>query len=177
MSSLDRLIAVPRVLEQHHVDVGAPAERAHALLRHIDLRRSALVRMLLSVYGLPLRLVGQMPRLQDLSLDGLTRRYGLRVLVDDATTFAAGTDAFGASGDLSVGFELRCTPLGERAARVTAELRVGGDDEAAWKRFERTSRLLAPFARIVMRNVLDLVVNDFGAATASQAAQPLRQRA
>jgi hypothetical protein len=174
MSSLAQFIAIPRLVEQHHVDVAAPAERAHSLLRRIDLRRSALVRGLVLLRRLPERLRGQV-RSESLCLDDLASVRGFRVLVDDATTFAAGTESFDPAGDLALGWEIRCTPLGERSARVVAELRVSAGDEASWRRFERSYRLLGPVSRLVLRNVLDLVVNDFGAAPSPQPARPLEQ--
>lgn len=173
-SSLAEFIAIPRLVEQHHVDVAAPAERAHALLRRIDLRRSALVRGLILLRGLPQRLRGQ-TRSASLCLDDLASGRGFRVLTDDATTFAAGTAAFDPAGGLAVGWEIRSTPLGERAARVTAELRVSATDDASWRRFERTYRVLRPVSRLVLQNVLDLVVNDFGAAQMPESARPLPQ--
>jgi hypothetical protein len=173
MHSLDRLIPLPRIIEQHHVDVEATAARAHALLRNVDLRRSALVRGLLALRAVPGRLRGQAPRGQALSLDDLTYRYGLRVLTDEPLCFTACTH----ESAIAIGLEIRCAPLGERAARVTAEVRVSADDEGAWRRVERAYRVIGPVGRTVMKHVLELAVNDFGAATTASAAPPLAQRA
>jgi hypothetical protein len=177
MSALDRFVPVPRLIEQHHVDVRAPSTRAHALLRHIDLRRSGAVRALLAFRNLPQWLRGHAPRAQRLTLDDLVRLFELTVLVDEPTTFAAGADASPRAHDLAIALELRSTPLGERDARVTVELRVScGDDDESWRRLERAHRLLGPVGRATLRHVLQLACSEFGDAT-SDSVRPLTQSA
>jgi hypothetical protein len=167
--SIDRFVPVPRLIEQHHVDVRAPAERAHGLLRRLDLRHSGAVRAVLALQGLPLRLRGQAPqRAQRLTLDDLVQRFQLRVLVDEPTRFVAGAHASPRTRDLALGLEIRGNPLGERATRLTAEIRVSCDDDVAWRRFERAYRVLGPVARVVLRHVLERLVNDLGAPSVDQ---------
>lgn len=177
MSSLDRFVPIPRLIEEHHVDVRAPAASAHGLLRHIDLQRSGAVRALLALRSLPQRLRGQPPQAQRLGLDDLVQHLQLRVLADEPTLFAAGTDASPRSHELAIGLELRCAPLGERAARVTVEVRVScADDDASWRRLERAHRILGPIGRAILRHVLALATNEFGEATADSV-RPLTQSA
>lgn len=178
MSALDKVILLPRLVEVDHVDVAAPAERAHEVVRYMDVRRSGLVRALLFMRGLPERLRGQATREGVLDLDALARHPGCRVLVDDATTYAACAERLSGlapHGPVTVGWEVRCSPLGERASRVAIELRVTTDDEPAWRDVERAFRLLGPLSRLVRRHVLELVVGDLGAAATVESVRPLAE--
>ena len=71
MSSLDRVVPTPALLEIDHIDLGLPLARAWEVLRHGDLGDSPLVHALFALRTIPDRLSGRRPGDVELRIDGL----------------------------------------------------------------------------------------------------------
>jgi hypothetical protein len=183
MSLLSRFIPEPRLREVDHVDVGAPAERAYAAARHVDLGASPIARAL---FALRTRDAHPSLRIDDLTAAG----PGFRILGDEpGVGFAVGAigkvwrgdipfidvpperyAAFDEPGYVKVAWEIRCEALPGDTTRIVVEVRATATDEATFRLFRRYFRLIGPFSRLIRRDALRRLRRDLGPS------EPLEER-
>jgi hypothetical protein len=185
MNALDRLIAVPGLVERDHIDVAASAPRVWEVVRHLDLAASPIPRALMTLRTLPNRLAGEHVewhvRVDD--LESSPAKPGFQILVDDPPrevaagaigkvwhlripfVHVADAEAFAAFAEpdfIKVAWAIRVSPLGEHDARVEVEVRVLATDEAAWRKFRRYFRLIGPGSHVIRRTALAQIARGFG---------------
>ncbi|SDS01487.1 SRPBCC family protein [Actinopolymorpha singaporensis] len=162
-TALDRMLPAARMVEIDTVDLGLSPEDAWEVIRHGDLfAHSRMVRALSTLRRVPDRL-------------GTPMRPGVQVLVEDsphemvvgavgkvwrarialvevpsATAFVE----FDRPGFVKAAWALRLVPLGERATRVTLEVRADATDAATWRRFRRHLRVFGPGSRLLRRRMM-----------------------
>ena len=192
MTSLDRLIPVPRLVEIDRIDLGAPAEKVWDLVRHGDLARSPFIRALFTLRALPARLAGRPAEPSTIRIDDLVstaERPGFQVLVDHPVDeFAVGAigkvwqgeipflhvadeDAFLAFDDegfVKVAWAIRVSPRGERGSHVEVEVRVDATDDESWKKFRRYFTFIGPGSRFIRHSLLHGLARDLGGPEARE---------
>ncbi len=192
MTALARAIAVPRLHQLDHIDVGVPQARAWEAVRHLDFSSAPLVRALFALRTIPGRLSGGRVEPLRMSIDDVTSAaHGFRILderpgssitvgaigkvwqpdieftdFEDAGRFAA----FDEAGWVKVAWELRCEPRGATVTRVEIDLRVSATDEDSWRRFKRYFRLIGPFSHFIRRHMLARLARQLGRPAVSGAA-------
>ncbi|MGZ8734093.1 MAG: hypothetical protein ACXW1M_02785 [Acidimicrobiia bacterium] len=184
--ALDALIPSPGLRQLDTVDLALPIGEAWAVMRHTDLGGSPSLRALFAIRTLPSRLGGRDHEPLRIRLDDLVStedRPGFSVLVDEPPhavavgaigtvwrpeiDFVHVTDAeeyvaFAEPGYVRVAWAIELTPLGDRATRVTVEVRVDATDVESWKRFRRYFRFVGPFSRFIRRDLLATLGRRFG---------------
>src|SRR5690606_26939726 len=183
MSTLDRHLPNPRLVETDSVEIGAPPAEIYAHLRSLPLERSAVARFLFWLRALPERVAGRAKDAPALRLgDFPAQARGFVALADrpgeafavgavgrfwepsipfeeiDAETFAE----IDRPGLAKVAWELRAEPLGDRCSTLTLELRLTATDDDTWRRVRRYYRLIAPFSQFLRRQLLSMVERDLG---------------
>jgi hypothetical protein len=157
-------------------------------VRHLELARSPIVRILFALRTLPDRIAGEHEPLHT-RIDDLVSspaRPGFQILLDDPpyeVTVGAigkvwrlaipfvhvdGPDAFASfnePGFVKVAWALRVVQRGRSGARVEIELRVAATDPRAWRLFKRYFHLIGPPSRFIRqaalaRIALELAVRD-----------------
>jgi hypothetical protein len=185
-SGLDRLIPVPGLLEEEHVDLAVPPEAVWERVRRGDLARSPFVQALFTLRTLPDRLRGKESGPASLRLDDLVstpERPGFGILVEDPprevcvgaigrvwepdipfvhVADANAFHAFDEPGYAKVAWALQVAPRGGDGARLTLELRVAGTDEKAWGRFRRYFHLIGPGSRFIRRSAFRGLARELG---------------
>jgi len=191
--ALEALIPSPRLLEIEHVDIAIPPERAWALVRHRDFGHLPFVHALFAIRTLPSKIrhladdeKSEADELH-LSIDELLstpERPGFQILaetdqhevvvgaigkvwhLDIPFVHVASADEyarFREPGFVKVAWALRVTPLGERDARVTFEVRVDATDDASFAKFRRYFRLIGPGSHLIRHALLADLVRECGA--------------
>ena len=177
MAALDRLIPTPRLLEVDAVDVAAEPETVWEAVRHGDLARSALTRVLFMLRTLPDRLAGK-PVTNAIRLDDMRStpdHPGFQVLVEDVpeelavgaigqvwkpeipfvhVADAAAFAAFSEPGFVKVAWARSLWLPSTGSTRLELELRVDATDEAAWRKFRRYFRFIGLPSRFIRRSLL-----------------------
>ena len=177
MTSLDRVIPAPALVESDEIDLAAAPSRVWELVRHGDLGESPLVHALFAVRTLPERLAGRKAGDLTLRIDDLASSKespGFQVLSDDGHEVVVGAigkvwhleipfvhvrdaDAFRAFADpgfVKVAWALRVSPLGDRDTRLTFEVRVDATDADSWSKFRRYFALIGPGSHFIRRSIL-----------------------
>jgi hypothetical protein len=186
MTTLEDVIATPRLVEIDGVDLALSPARVWEIVRHEDLAGSPLVRMLFKVRTLPERLSGQASAPPTLRIDDLKSTPatpGFQVLCDDhrhelvvgaigkvweprirfvhvdnAEAFAA----FAAPGFVKVAWALRVSPRGEHHARLDLVVRVDATDDGSWQKFKSYFKWIGPGSRFIRRSILGALARKWG---------------
>jgi len=197
MTTLEDLIATPRLVEIDGVDLALSPERAWELVRHGDLAESPLVRLLFGLRTLPDRVLGRTSAAPTLTLDALkssTDEPGFQILCDDPPrevvlgaigkvwevvipfVHVGGPEAFAAfaePGLVKVAWALRVSPLGRHDAHVDLVLRVDATDDAAWQKFKAYFRLIGPASHFIRRSILANLGRKWGTPASRENEQAL----
>ena len=166
MKLIDQFLPTYHFAEQHSRRVRAPAHRAAALLRSVDLSQSWLIRTLFRLRGVPAGGLGTMfdeafTVLQDDPMRGIVvgsvgrfwRIGGGIVPIVDAREFSS-NDAQGCAR-LAWAFEFTPTPDG--GCLATTETRVSCNDEAALWPMTAYWVLIRPASGLIRREILRLL--------------------
>lgn len=161
---LDQFAPRYDVAARHEIKVYAPAKNVYAAIRTLDLSRSAIVRTLFRLRGMPL---------ECLTLDGLLK-MGFVLLAEvpdrelvlglagrfwslsgelqsvDANSF----QSFDEQGYAKAVWNFSLDPLGENATRLTTETRVICLDAASRRSFKFYWSFVKPFSSIVRKEAL-----------------------
>jgi hypothetical protein len=186
MTSLDRLIPSPRIREIDVVDLAAPPDRVWEHVRHGDLARSRIARVLFAARTLLTR-----ARMEDRapvairlnSMKSSPERPGFQILVDDPPrevavaaigkvwrvdipfVHVASADeyaAFADKGFIKVAWAIRVSPPHEVATHVECEVRVDATDDESWRKFRRYFHVIGPWSRFIRRAALRALAREFG---------------
>jgi hypothetical protein len=165
---IDQLLPTFDIKARYQIDVQAPASRAYAVARHLDMRNSFAVRWLYRLRGLPeadLTFEGMLKWGFVLLADkpsqeivfGLIGRFWTpypriqRVRVDDFM-------AFNQPGFAKAVGNMAFIPLSDaKGVRVTTETRIQCLGKASRRYFRLYWRLIAPFSGIIRKEWLRLV--------------------
>ena len=181
---IDRHMPVFDVAERHALAVDAPAERAYAAARRVDLFGSAVVRALFAARGMT-AIMRRSSRhrapsgrrsmtFDDLAAAGFvwledappeemvlgvigafwTPRGGIRRVAADAF------DAFDEPGLAKGAWNIRVLPDGETRSFVMTETRVRVPDEASRRKFLLYWSVVGPFSATIRRRALALIAAD-----------------
>ena len=185
MSVLDLLIPKPALAEMERAELAVGADRAWNAVGQLDLAQSAVVRALFGIRTIPDRLMGKKPALR-LRLEDLISTPaapGFQILATDApreiavgaigkvwrpaipfvhVPDAAAFAGFAQDGYIKVAWALRVVPESDRASHVEFELRVVATNDAAWKKFSRYFRLIAPGSHFIRRVLLAQLERELG---------------
>jgi len=193
MSSLDKLIPTPRLVEIHSVELDAPPSAVWQHLRHADLADSLFVRALFAVRTLPSRLGAHPPeRSTILRIDDLrstSERPGFQLLaeepercltvgaigqvwqldipfrhVDNVECYATFTEP----GWVKVAWEIRVAAHGKNSSYLEFEVRVDVTDDASWTKFSRYWRLIGPGSHFIRQVLLAGLKRRFGSPDARE---------
>jgi hypothetical protein len=197
MTTLDRVLPTPRLLEPDGIDLAVPPQAAWEIVRHLDLGKFPIVHALFAIRTLPNRLAGRASEPLRLRIDDLVSSPGdpgFQILaddpphevvvgaigkvwqpdipflqVDDANAYARFVDP----GWVKVAWALRVTPLGERDSRVECEVRVDATDDASWRKFVSYFRVIGAGSRFIRRSVLNRLAHDYGTPESKLGERPL----
>jgi hypothetical protein len=173
---IDEFMPLFDVSERHHTMVQAPADRAFAATRRLDLARSRLVRALFAARGIPLILRRQGLPSRSMTLDDLVRAGfvylgeepdreivlgvvgtfwrptgGVRRI--DSSEFAS----FDEPGVAKAAWNFRVIPDGDERAFVITETRVRVPDEASRRKFLLYWAVIGSFSGLIRKQALALV--------------------
>jgi hypothetical protein len=165
---LDQFLPNFDIKARYQIDVQAPASRAYAVTRHLDMRDSLIVRWLCRLRGLPHA---------DFTFEGMSK-LGFVLLADKPsqeivfgligrfwTPFpriqrvqAEDFIAFNRPGFAKAVGNMAFTPLSDgKGVRVTTETRVLCLGDASRRYFRLYWRLIAPFSGIIRKEWLRMV--------------------
>ena len=186
MSSLDRLLPGPRLLEIDRIDLSAPAATVWQLVRHGALDQSRFIRALFALRTITSRSTTDNWASPAIRIDDLRSSPecpGFQIFVDnpphEVAVAAIGkvwhldipfvhvrtADEYAAYEEpdfVKVAWAIRVSPRGEHQSHVELEVRVQATDEGAWRRFRRYFRLIGPFSRRIRRSLLKALARDLG---------------
>jgi hypothetical protein len=192
MSILDVTLPTPRLAEIDSIELALPIDRAWEVLRHLDLARSPIARMLFALRTLPMRLAGRPADAPHFGLDDLrssAETPGFQVLADSPphevvigaigkvwhldipfvhVVDAAAFTAFRDPGFVKVAWAIQLQPLGFEATRAAVEVRVDATDEASWKKFRRYFRIIGPGSHFIRRSLLSRLAREHGTPTSKE---------
>jgi hypothetical protein len=177
---LDSFIPDPEVDEVHQAMVGAPAAVALQAAKELDLNRSPLVWLILSLRTLPARVQGAPTRWETPGLVEETLRIGWGVLSDTpGKHFIAGAvtrpwetvvrfravapeefAGFEAPGYAKIVWTLEADALSERESVVRTRTRVKTTDPESRRRFRRYWAVFSPGILLIRREALRLVRHE-----------------
>ncbi len=186
MTSLDRVIPTPALVETDEIDLAATPSRVWELVRHGNLGESPLVHALFAMRTLPERIaLRKVPQLT-LCIDDMkssTERPGFQVLAEEEgrevvigaigkawhleIPFVHLRDAeefrtFREPGFVKVAWSLRVTPLGDSDTRLFLEVRVDATDPDSWSKFRRYFALIGPGSHFIRRSLLATLSRRLG---------------
>jgi len=193
---LDRYLPDYDVAETHAVIVDADMEGVWRAIRHGDLGRSTVVRVLLELRSLPNRLQRVLegrpsgPARPPLTLDDMARAgfvqleelIGEEIVLGTVTQpWKAVTDknpppqvdadrfaAFDTRGYVKVAFNIRVQAYGNGRSLITTETRTTATDPASRRRFARYWLLIGPFSALIRGLMLRLVKSDAEKSTVNE---------
>lgn len=165
---LDELLPSWDVRQIHRIEVGAPPARTFRAVRHLDLGRSGLNRLLFLARGLSVR---RSIRLSDLLARGFVllaedppRELVLGLVARPWTLMAGvrrmdveGFRRFDRPGYARVGWAFTVEPVGRAGSVVTTETRVRCTDEGSRRRFRWYWRAIGPFSSLVRTEALRII--------------------
>jgi hypothetical protein len=165
---IDQLLPTFDIKARYQIDVHAPAARAYAVTRHLDMRDSLIVRWLCRLRGLPE---------DDLTFEGMLK-WGFVLLADEPSqeivfgligrfwtpypqiqrVKADDFVAFNRPGFAKAVGNMAFTPLSDaQGVRVTTETRVHCLGNASRRYFRLYWLLIAPFSGIIRKKWLRMV--------------------
>ncbi|MGI8656267.1 MAG: hypothetical protein ACR2LC_13745 [Pyrinomonadaceae bacterium] len=166
-SWLDHFAPRYDVAARHQTKVYAPAKNVYAAIRKLDLSRSAIVRTLFRLRGMPL---------ECLTLDGLLKTgFVLLAEVPDRelvlglagrfwslsgelqNVSADSFRSFDEAGYAKAVWNFSLEPLGENVTRLTTETRVTCLDSASRRSFKFYWSFVKPFSGVVRKETLRLI--------------------
>lgn len=164
---IDRFLPHFDVMAQYETTVQASVKRTYAAARHLDMRESAIIRMLYRLRGLPeksLTLNGMIDTGFVLLADhpeeeivlGLVGRFwtpsGYLEKID-----AVGFAAFDHPGLAKAAFNIAFAPLPDANCRVTTQTRVYCPDNTSRRRFRLYWMLISPFSGWIRKEWLRII--------------------
>jgi hypothetical protein len=177
---IDRYLPDFDVHERHHALVDAPAEESYAAVRRLDLWRSATVRRLLALRGVP-TMIRRRERAKrtSLTLDDLARS-GFVILEEEPGTeivlglvgrfwTAKGSirrvepadfAAYAEPGLAKAVWNFRVEPISDDRSVVITETRVRCTDDDSRRRFVLYWAVMGPFSATIRRRALSLIRDD-----------------
>lgn len=196
MNPLDRFIPTPRLVEIDHVDLAVSPSRAWELVRHGNLGDSPMIHALFALRTVPRRALGAEEQPLVLRLDDFAstfERPGFQILADvppNAVVVGAigrvwkldipfrhvAPAAYASVADpdwVKVAWALHVSPLGERDARVTLELRVDATSEVAWRNFRRYFRVIGPASHFIRHSLLGALAREHGTPESRERERPM----
>ena len=164
------------VAERHGIVVRAPAERAYAAIRSVDLSRSLLIRSLFALRGFPVMFAGRREARRRLTLDDFLRSGFVVLAEEPGAEIVLGLigrfwrptgglllfapeefTGFRRPGYAKAVWNFRVEPVGEGRVRVATQTRVQTTDQDSCRSFLRYWRVIGPFSGLVRREMLRLV--------------------
>lgn len=173
---IDQFMPAFDVAERHGIEIRAPAERAYAGIRSVDLTRSFVIRSLFALRGFPAVYAGRGAGRRGLTLDDFLRsgfvvlaeEPGVEIVLGVIGRFWRPTGglvrfapdeftAFKQPGYAKAVWNFRVHPAGEGRVQVDKQTRVQATDEKSLKSFKRYWRVIGPCSGVIRSHMLRLV--------------------
>jgi len=173
---IDEFMPAFDVAERHGIVIRAPAERAYAAIRSVDLTRSFVIRSLFALRGFPALYAGRGAGRRGLTLDDFLRsgfvvlaeESGVEIVLGVIGRFWRPTGGlvrfapdefigFRRPGYAKAVWNFRVQPAGKGRVQVVTQTRIQATDEKSLKSFKRYWRVIGPFSRLIRREMLRLV--------------------
>src|SRR5207247_1521661 len=157
----------------------APADRAYAAARRLDLARSGITRALLAVRGLPAVVTRRARPMRTMTLDDLADRGfvwlgedpGVECVLGIVGTFwsprggvrrveAEAFPSFAEPGVAKAAWNFRVIPDGDERSFLTTETRVRATDETSRRKFLLYWAAVGPFSALIRKQALALAKRD-----------------
>jgi hypothetical protein len=176
---IDGFMPVFDVSERHHILVDAPADRAYQAARRLDLGRSAPIRALFALRGIPSLVRGRARGSRSMTLDDLIRGGFVLLAEDppreivlgvvgtfwkptggvrrvDASEFAELSD----DGEAKAAWNFRVESVTDGRSVTYTETRVRCADESTRRKFLLYWAAMGPFSGYIRRRALYLIRTD-----------------
>ena len=183
---IDQYLPYYDVSDVNFVVVSAAPAQVYDLVRHVDLYRAPVIRVLFWLRTLPERLLrskesAQRTRSSTLTIDDivapgsgfivLSENPGEEIVIGAVGKFwqprlefvnvdAADFSGFETSGYAKLAWNICVQPYGSERSLVSVEARVKAIDEASRRRFRLYWKLIGPVSRWIRRRGLALIVAD-----------------